>query len=47
MEYVNLGKTDIKVSVLVDERVPETGLVDSTEDIIKAILTEDYRFAEV
>jgi pectin methylesterase-like acyl-CoA thioesterase/pectate lyase len=34
-------KTDIKVSVLVDERVPETGLVDSTEDIIKAILTED------
>ena len=34
-------KTDIKVSVLVDERVPETGLIDSTEDIIKAILTED------
>ena len=26
---------------MVDERVPETGLVDSTEDIIKAILTED------
>ena len=34
-------KTDIKVSVLVDERVPETGLVDSTEDIINAVLTED------
>ena len=26
---------------MVDERVPETGLVDSTEDIIKAILTVD------
>ena len=34
-------KTDIKVSVLVDERVPETRLVDSTEDIINAVLTED------
>ena len=26
---------------MVDERVPETGLVDSTEDIINAVLTED------
>ena len=34
-------KTDIKVSVSVDEGVPETGLADSTEDIIKAVLTED------
>lgn len=34
-------KTDIKVSVSVDEGVPETGLADSIEDIIKAVLTED------
>ncbi len=34
-------KTDINVSVSVDEGAPSTGLADSTEDIIKAVLTED------